>query len=393
MHGFQKKAQTPVTIITGYLGSGKTTVMNELLRNQTGKKIALIVNDMGSINLDADLLKKGNVAQIDTKMIELQNGCICCTLRDEFMHQIEQLSKEDEIEAILVEAAGISNPAAIADGFLTYEDMHKKSSVFLNAIVTVVDADRIYMEFMAEMEEQQCKGKGDEDPDIINLVMDQIEFCNLIILNKCDLLDSEQLEKVKKVIRQLQPEADIFETVQGKIDAKLIFNKKRFDYAKVNNSSAIQKALDREARAEESGQKEYGIDSFVYEERKPFDYDAFMKFMEQEYPESIIRAKGYLWFADDDIHVQLFEQAGRNATVTEVSNWIAAFDAKEQKKVFDEYPEVLDDWDETYGDRMNQIVFIGRGYNEAEIRRKLGSCIAEYFVPAERNCRGKKRTV
>lgn len=377
MSDSRKKGKKPVTLITGYLGSGKTTVMNELLRNQAGKKIALIVNDMGSINLDADLLKKGSIAQMDTKMIELQNGCICCTLRDEFMEQIEQLSKEDEIEAILVEASGISNPASIADGFLTYEEIHKKTSAFLNSIVTVVDADRIYAEFLAEIGEQQkAERQQEEDPDIINLVMDQIEFCNLIILNKCDLLNQEQLEKVKTVIRQIQPEADIIETVQGKVDAKLIISKKRFDYDKVNNSSAIQKALDREARENEGEQKEYGIDSFVYEERKPFKYDAFMKFMEQDYPESIIRAKGYIWFEDDDVHVQLFEQAGRNTSITEISNWIAAFDAKEQKKVFDEYPEVLNDWDETYGDRMNQIVFIGRGYDEAEIRRHLDSCIA-----------------
>lgn len=255
MSGFGKKIKKPVTLITGYLGSGKTTVMNELLRNEVSKKVALIVNDMGSINLDADLLKKGSISRMDTTMIELQNGCICCTLRDEFMEQIEQLSKEDDIEAILVEASGISNPAAIADGFLAYEEMHKKSSVFLNTIVTVVDADRIYTEFLAEIEELQNQMDEEYDPDIINLVIDQIEFCNVIILNKCDLLNKKQLEKVKMVIRQLQPEAEMIETVHGKVDAKLILNKKRFDYAKVNNSSAIQKALAREARAEEDGRK------------------------------------------------------------------------------------------------------------------------------------------
>ncbi|WP_342758935.1 CobW family GTP-binding protein [Kineothrix sedimenti] len=376
MSGFGKKIKKPVTLITGYLGSGKTTVMNELLRNEVSKKVALIVNDMGSINLDADLLKKGSISRMDTTMIELQNGCICCTLRDEFMEQIEQLSKEDDIEAILVEASGISDPAAIADGFLAYEEMHKKSSVFLNTIVTVVDADRIYTEFLAEIEELQNQMDEEYDPDIINLVIDQIEFCNVIILNKCDLLNKKQLEKVKMVIRQLQPEAEMIETVHGKVDAKLILNKKRFDYAKVNNSSAIQKALAREARAEEDGRKEYGIESFVFEERRPFEYNAFINYIEQEYPASIIRAKGYVWFADDDIHVQLFEQAGRNASVTEVSNWIAAFSAEEQKEVFEEYPETLDDWDEAYGDRMNQIVFIGREYDEAEIRRQLNRCIA-----------------
>ncbi|HHV08703.1 MAG TPA: GTP-binding protein [Clostridiales bacterium] len=373
-----KKRKKPVTLITGYLGSGKTTVMNELLRKQSGKKIALIVNDMGSINLDADLLKKGNVAQIDTKMIELQNGCICCTLRDEFMEQIEQFSREEEIEAVLVEASGISNPASIADCFLMYEERHKKSAVYLNSIITVVDADRIYAEFLAELEELHNRENGnEEDPDIINLVMDQIEFCDLILLNKCDLLKEEQLRRVKAVLRQIQPEADILETVYGKVEADLILNEKRFDYEKVSNSSAIQKALAREAKTEEGEQAEYGVSSFVYEERKPFHYEAFMKFIEQEYPESLIRAKGYIWFADDDIHVQLFEQAGRNASVTEVSNWIAAFGEEEKEEVFAEYPEVSEEWDDTYGDRLNQIVFIGRGYEEAAIRRQLNACLAE----------------
>ncbi|MDF2871600.1 MAG: hypothetical protein K0R05_3175 [Anaerocolumna sp.] len=377
--------QKPVTLITGYLGSGKTTVMNELLKSQTHKNLAVIVNDMGSINLDADLLKKNSIAQMDTKMIELQNGCICCTLREEFMDQIEQLSDTKEIEAILVEASGISNPASLAESFLMYEDKTKNSSVYLNSIVTVVDADRIYHEFLVKMEELQevkesAETDTEDDPDIINLVMDQIEFCNLIILNKCDLLTLEELTQVKTVIKHLQPEADIIETVQGKVEADLIFHEKRFDYEKVNNSSAIQKALLREAKADKGEQKEYGISSFVYEQRNPFDYNAFIEFLELNYPSDIIRAKGYIWFSDDDMHVQLFEQAGRNSSLTEVSNWIAAFNSEEQKEVFKEYPEVLAEWDDIFGDRdrMNQIVFIGRDFDEEKIKEQLDGCTVSY---------------
>lgn len=380
------KKRKPVTLLTGYLGSGKTTVMNELLKNQQGRKIALIVNDMGSVNVDAKLLSQGNVTQMDAKMIELQNGCICCTLRDEFMDQIEQLSKEKEIEAILVEASGISDPASIADGFLQYQEMHKYSSVFLNSIVTVVDADRIYTEFLAELDTASQKISEEEnqdDADIINLVMDQIEFCNLILLNKCDLLNREQLDQVKRVIRQLQPEAELLETTYGKTDVSKILNQKRFDYDKVNNSSLIQKALasknhTKEGEDSAEGHKEYGISSFVYEQRAPFEYERFMQFIEEDYPETLIRAKGYLWFADDDIHVQLFEQAGRNASVTEVSNWIASFGEKEQQEVLDAYPDVLEDWDDCYGDRLNQIVFIGKDYEEDEIRSKLDGCLTEW---------------
>ena len=375
--------QKPVTIITGYLGSGKTTVMNELLMSHTNKNLAVIVNDMGSINLDADILKKSSAAHMEEKMIELQNGCICCTLREEFMEQIEQLSNTKEIEAILVEASGISNPASLAESFLQYGDINKNSSVYLNSLVTVVDADRIYTEFLVKMEDLQeakecMETDTEEDPDIINLVMDQIEFCNLIILNKCDLLNSEELDQVKTVIRRLQPEAHIIETVQGKVDADLIFHEKRFDYEKVNNSSAIQKALLRESGADEGEQKEYGISSFVYEQRNPFDYNTFIEFLELYYPKDIIRAKGYIWFSDDDMHVQLFEQAGRNSSITEVSNWIAAFPPEEQKEVFKEYPEVLMEWDDILGDRMNQIVFIGKEMNIENIREQLDGCTVSY---------------
>lgn len=372
-----KHKRKPVILLTGYLGAGKTTVMNELLRNQKEKKIAVIVNDMGSINVDGDLIKKGDSLKPDDKIIQLQNGCICCTLRDEFMEEIERLSQEDSIEAILAEASGISNPASIAEGFLIYEETHKRSLVYLSSIVSVVDADRILNEFLYQIEEKKNEDTEEDDPDIINLVMDQIEFCNLIILNKCDLLNKEELKLVKSVIRQIQPEAEMIESVQGKIDTEKIVNKKRFNYEKVQNSSAIQKALLREAKAEESDLDEYGISSFTFEEKRPFNNQLFMNFIDQNYPEGLIRAKGYIWFQDDDIHVHLFEQAGRNATVSEVSNWIASFEEEKRQEIFEQYPEVLEDWDEQYGDRMNQIVFIGKDYNQTKILEGLNNCLEE----------------
>lgn len=368
------KKKTPVTIITGYLGSGKTTLLNELLKSQGMDGLALIVNDMGSINIDASLIKKNSILEADAKMIELSNGCICCTLQDAFMEQIKQLSKDKNVSRILVEASGISNPASIADGFLAYQDMYKKSNFYLDSIVTVVDADRIYAEFLDELKEKENAGQ-DDDPDIINLVMDQIEFCNVVFLNKCDLLSDDKIEEVKKVIRSLQKEADIIPCTFGKVDPQLIFSGKKFDYDKVMNSSIMQRALAREKEMEGEDQDEYGITSFVYEEIKPFDYDKFMDFVEKEYPDEIIRAKGYIWFADDDMHVQLFEQSGRNASVSEVSNWVASFNEKDKKEVFDNYPEVLESWDEVYGDRMNQIVFIGRGYDKEKVINSLNQCI------------------
>jgi len=369
-----KRIKKPVTIITGYLGSGKTTVMNELLRNKGSEKIAVIVNDMGSINIDASLIKSTNVAQNDVSMIELSNGCICCTLQDTFMSQINNIADNKDVEKILVEASGISDPSAIAAGFIEYQRMGLSKNVYLDSIVCVVDADRIYSEFLDDLKEADSP-YTDQDPDIINLVIDQIEFCNTILLNKCDLLSADKIEQVYKTIRTLQKDADIIPCIQGKVNPDRIFNNKKFDFEKIMQSSRIQDQLSR--GKQEEIQDEHGITSFLYEEKKPFDYEKFMIFLEDDYPEEIIRAKGYVWFYDDDIHVQLFEQAGRNASVTIVSNWLAAFGEKERKRAMRDHPEIMETWDEKYGDRLNQIVFIGKNLNKKQIISRLQTCVHE----------------
>lgn len=369
-----KRKKKPVTIITGYLGSGKTTVMNELLRNKGSEKIAVIVNDMGSINIDASLIKSTNVAQHDVSMVELSNGCICCTLQDAFMNQINNIADNKDVEKILVEASGISDPSAIAAGFIEYQRMGLSKNVYLDSIVCVADADRIYTEFLDDLKRSDSL-YADQDPDIINLVIDQIEFCSTILLNKCDLLSADKIEQVYKTIRTLQKDADIIQCIQGKVNPDRIFNNKKFDFEKIMQSSRIQEQLSR--GKQEEIQDEHGITSFLYEEKKPFDYDKFMAFLENDYPEEIIRAKGYVWFHDDDIHVQLFEQAGRNASVTIVSNWVAAFGKKEREREIREHPEILEDWDEKYGDRFNQIVFIGKNLNRDQIISRLQTCVHE----------------
>ncbi len=367
--------KTPVILITGYLGSGKTTLLQGLLESGDNSGLALVINDMGSVNVDSKVIKSEDSSQETAKMVELQNGCICCSLREEFMNQIEELSKDERVERILVEASGISNPASIAEGFLPSEKGSDCSGVYLHSIITVIDADRIYNEFLGEMEEQ-LNDDGEEAPDIINLVMDQIEFCNTIILNKCDLLPPVQIEQVINIIKQIQPEAEIIETTWGKVDTRLIFNGKEFDYDRVMNSSSLQKALARERHMDDSGTDGYGVSSFVYEERKAFDREKFMRFLEENYPETVIRAKGYIWFSDDSVHAQLFEQAGKNASISEATSWVAALSNDEKEEIFQDYPDVLEDWDEIYGDRMNQIVFIGRDYNKDGIIKALYDCIS-----------------
>ena len=376
----------PVTLVTGYLGSGKTTLMNELLKMHSDKKLAIVVNDMGAINIDAALIKNKSLTKYpDMELIDMQNGCICCTLREKFMDQIIELSQKN-IDAILVEASGISDPVSVAEAFLAYEETQEETKVYLDSVITVVDVDRIYSEFLNELSEgtgnQTNREETEEsDPDIINLITDQIEFCSIILLNKCDLLTKEQLGEVKEIIKILQPEAKMVETTYAKVNFDDIVSQIPYDYDKIRDSSLINKTLFRNNHEENAGgdaHEEYGISSFVYMEKRPFNYDKFMEFLEN-YPDTLIRAKGYIWFEDDDMHTQLFEQAGRNASVTEISNWVAALPEEEKEEVFTAYPDVLEDWDETYGDRMNQIVFIGKGYSREDIINKLNLCLGIYI--------------
>lgn len=360
----------PVILVTGYLGSGKTTLMQNLLK-QERRRVALIVNDMGSINIDAAILNRSRNQVAQVEMVEMQNGCICCTLRDEFIEQIERISKQPDIEAVFVEASGISDPSSIAAAFEGYQEENPDTNVYLKAIVSVVDADRICREFMNELESEDEA----EDGDIINLIVDQIEFCNLILLNKTDLLTEEELQKVEKTIRQLQTQAEIIPCTQGDIDADVILNREPFDYDEVLASSSIQRALNvNEPDAEDACMDEYGITSFAFEDVRPFNRERFMRLVE-DYPLQLIRSKGYIWFSDEDKSIQLFEQAGRNASVTPISEWTAAAPKEELDALLKEFPDLMDDWDEKYGDRINQVVFIGKDYKKSDIMERLQAAL------------------
>jgi len=307
----------PVILIIGYLGSGKTTLMQNLVK-QEQRRIALIVNDMGSVNIDAALLNKNRDRIASVEMVELQNGCICCTLRDEFIAEIERISKLPDIEAVFVEASGISEPSNIAASFVVYTEDTPDTNVYLSSVVSVVDADRIYNEFLREISMENDTEEG----DIINLIIDQIEFCNLINLNKTDLLGSEQIEEVTKAIRDIQSEAEIIPAINSEVDTDKILHGKEFDYHSVLASSSIQRALNtNEPTDKEASMDEYGITSFVYEEVRPFDRDKFMAVV-YEYPTELIRTKGYVWFSDDDVHIQLFEQAETQVLPSSTSGWL-----------------------------------------------------------------------
>jgi G3E family GTPase len=378
-----KKSKKPVILITGYLGSGKTTLLNNILK-QEKRKVALIVNDMGSINVDAEILKKNGSNVAECPMFELQNGCICCTLRDEFIEQVEKISNLDSIEVVFVEASGISDPGAVSASFLAYEEDNPKTNVYLTSIVTVVDADRIHREFLSDLKhkKEQRDHLADQydlsQEEISTLIVDQIEFCNFIVLNKCDLLNEEQLKEVESIVRDFQPRAPIIHSVNGGIDIDKIMTTKPFNYGQIESSSAIQKAtasLLQSGRRRDSCVDEYGISSFVFETRQPFNRTRFMDFVNNRYPSELIRSKGYIWFSDASRDVQLFEQAGRNSSVMPVSFWIDALREDQKQAYLAENPEVRENWDSRYGDRENQVVFIGKGYNKDTIRKELESCL------------------
>lgn len=366
------KNKKPIILITGYLGSGKTTLLNNLLR-QEKRQVALIVNDMGSINIDAEILKKQGSRVAQASMYELQNGCICCTLRDEFIQKMEEISNENTTEAVFVEASGISDPGAIAASFLAYEEDNPDTNVYLSSIVTVVDADRIYREFLKDL--SSYDEESTDEQDITTLIVDQMEFCNHIVMNKCDLLNEDQLKAVENCIRDFQKKAPLIRSINGNVDPDQILSIEKFDFEMVDSSSAIQKAINSLDANNKGCVDEYGISSFVFEEKRPFNRKKFMEYVKSAYPKSLIRAKGYIWFSDAEADIQLFEQAGRNSSVTEVSYWIDALVEEQKQAYLEQNPDVKESWDEEFGDRLNQIVFIGKSIDQNKIKDELNALL------------------
>ncbi len=359
----------PIYLITGYLGSGKTTLLNNLLK-EDNSHIALIVNDLGSVNIDASLLKdKNNLKKEDMKLVELSNGCICCTLQTEFMQQIEELASNKNVEKIIVEASGVSNPANIANGFLQYQEFIK-TKCYLSDIITVVDSHYLYNKYYSDILDYD----ENDNPDIINLIMDQIEFCNIIVMNKCDLLNNDEQNKVYELIKKLQAEAKIIKATNSNVSMSEILSGKRLDFDALMNSSAISKAIEREEMMDKEN-PDYGISSIVFESRRPLNKERFEEYLDKNFDYDIIRAKGYIWFADDLENVQLLEYAGGEMTITKTGKWLGAFTEEEQQEVFKNYPDVLEDWDPVYQDRINQVVFIGQNLNRNEILNKLNNCL------------------
>ena len=366
----------PVLLLTGYLGSGKTTLLNRILANERGIRFAVIVNDIGEVNIDADLIEKGGVVgQKDESLVALQNGCICCTLKMDLVEQLRDITRLRRFDYIVIEASGICEPAPIAQTICSMPTMGLEyvydGAPVIDSIVTVVDALRMKDEF-AGGDLLLRPDIGEED--IENLVIQQIEFCNIVLLNKASEVTPKELERIKKIVRALQPQAEIIETDYCDVDFSKILNTGLFDFDSVATSAAWISAIDHHHHDEgEAG--EYGIGTFVFYRREAFNLSRFDEFVARRWPKGVIRAKGICWFHDEPEMCYVFEQAGKQVSIRNAGQWYATMPEHELELFKAQNPGLQRDWDETYGDRMQKLVFIGQHLDKEAITAELDRCL------------------
>lgn len=412
----------PVLLLTGYLGSGKTTLLNRILSNRRGIRFAVIVNDLGEVNIDADLIEKGGiVGQKDDNLVALQNGCICCTLKMDLVEQLRDITSQQRFDYIVIEASGICEPAPIAQTICSMPTMgpeYVKDGVpVVDSIVTVVDALRMRDEFGSG---KNLLKPGLAEEDIENLVIQQIEFCNIILLNKASEVPADELGRIREIIRAIQPKAEIIPCDYCDIDFDRILHTGMFDFDRVATSAAWIDAIeghhdddddeeehehhhghndddDDDAPAtdalthshnhalehhhhhhhDEGEAEEYGISTFVYYRREPMNISRFDEFVARHWPAGVIRAKGICWFLSEPDTCYLFEQAGKQVSLRDTGQWYATMPDDELLDFMRRNPDLQRDWDDTYGDRMQKLVFIGQHLDRAAITAALDECLCK----------------
>jgi G3E family GTPase len=395
--------ETPVLLLTGYLGSGKTTLLNRILSNERGIKFAVIVNDIGEVNIDADLIQQGGIVnQQDDSLVALQNGCICCTLKMDLVKQLQDIIRMQRFDYIVIEASGICEPGPIAQTICSIPSMVPDLTCMprLDCIVTIVDALRMKDEFGSGL--NLTRPDIDEE-DIENLVIQQIEFCNIVLLNKAAEVSTDDLGRIRQIIRTLQSKAEIIECNYGDVSLDKIINTGLFDFDEVATSATwIQEVEhhhddedddddDEDEHEHHHGHKhhhehhhhhhdegeaeEYGIGTFVYYARRPFNLGLFDEFVARKWPQGVIRAKGICWFKDEPEICYVFEQAGRQVSLRNAGQWYATMPKDELEQLMSQQPDLRRDWDEQYGDRMQKLVFIGQHLDHQAITDALDFCL------------------
>ena len=410
------RKEIPVLLLTGYLGSGKTTLLNKILANQKGIKFAVIVNDIGEVNIDAALIEQGGVVgKKDDSLVALQNGCICCTLKMDLVEQLKEIVDMQKFDYIVIEASGICEPAPIAQTICsipTLGPQYVKNGVLrLDSIVTVVDALRMKDEFAGG--DDLMKDNIDEE-DLASLVIQQIEFCNIILLNKVAEVEPKDLDKLKHIIKAIQPKAEIFECNYGDVDLDKIVNTRKFDWETVATSAGWIQEIEAERNEDhhdhddhddddhddehehdehehhhhhdhhhhhhhddEGEAEEYGIGTFVYYSRKPFDLGLFDDFVARKWPRDVVRAKGICYFSDERDMCYVFEQAGKQKTVKQAGQWIATMPKDQLDELLAREEQLRKEWDDKVGDRMIKIVFIGQHLQKEAICKELDKCLVD----------------
>jgi len=376
--------QIPVTVLSGYLGAGKTTVLNHVLNNREGLRVAVIVNDMSEVNIDAALIKREvDFSRTEEQLVELTTGCVCCSLREDLIREVVRLASEGRFDHILVESTGISEPMPVAQTFAYIDEIVDSADELcrLDCLVTVVDALAFWKDFASGetlVDRKQSVDKTDKRT-VVDLLIEQIEFCNVLILNKCDLVDDDELDQLEAMLHTLQPQAKILRSVRGRIDPYEILNSDRFDFERVAASAGWLRELDdrdEDHRHEEHHHIEnFGISSIVYRRHRPFHPARFGAWIENHWPASVVRSKGFLWLATRNQMVIIFGQAGSSIQIEDGGDWLADLPESECEDVLEAYPEVRDTWHPVWGDRKTELVLIGIEMDEEAIIDALDGCL------------------